>query len=243
MKALIVGDYHDQPVGETLAHLIHKEKPTHLISLSDYDIINSIEEFVEISEKCRKKGIVVIDVPGNHDHAIFNGQTIESSHWRKLKTNAETINRELEANPVAREYLKQLLSAENAIKKIRIGKLNAVIVHGAYTGDTAESFYQIQGNWIDNIWFRLLNYSDFLLNFREMTAKGDQLMIRGHDHLPGFAMECKGIISYDKNVSGAHNLDNQCLQVISPGAFCEGHYAVLEDTKKAQLKICYRKFD
>jgi hypothetical protein len=39
MKALIAGDYHDKPVKGDLDRLVELEKPTHLISLGDYDII------------------------------------------------------------------------------------------------------------------------------------------------------------------------------------------------------------
>ncbi len=242
MRMLIAGDYQDRPVGDTFADLIRKEKPTQLVSLGDFDIIQSIEEFAGIAENCRERGIEVIDVPGNHDHAIFNGQAIDSSHWRKLRTNAKKLNRELMENPVAFAYLERILSPEHAIRRIKIGKLNAVIMHGAYTGDTAESSYQVQGNWVDNLWFRLLRYSDLLLNFREMSGFGDQLMIRGHDHLPIFARECKEIIGFEKDISGVHNLDSHCLHVIAPGAFCDGYYAVLEEAK-GQLKVRYKKFD
>jgi hypothetical protein len=93
------------------------------------------------------------------------------------------------------------------------------------------------------MWYRLVCEASIRVNFEEMKKRNENLMIRGHDHMPLHGQLKKGCVSYDYlSYGGTVNLGPRSLHVISPGAFCEGHYAILEETKKAQLKVRYRKF-
>jgi predicted phosphodiesterase len=176
MKYLIVGDFHNVRLKGKLETLIEQEKPDCLISLGDYDIIDSIIDFLEISEKYQGQ---VIDVPGNHDHAILNNFYIESPTLTSLNTDIDTLHTKLQEEPRAKQYLENL--CQNIIKRIKIGNFNTVIVHGAYNGDI-KSLGDNRDELINKLWYRLLDSNDLYSNFNEMAKLEENIMIRGHDH-------------------------------------------------------------
>jgi len=243
MKYLIVGDYHDVPVKGNLDRIIEKEKPDVLVSLGDFDIIESVNEFLEIKEQCKKLGINVIDVSGNHDHAIFNEIEISSSILDSLNTDVSRLHRELEQNPPAKKYFEYLLKPENIIKRLSIGKFNASVMHGAYMGDYHSSSYVPSGSIIDNLWFRLRNMPNFQDNFEFMKKRNENLMIRGHDHAPLHGSLSKGNVSYHFPHDMTIDLNPEELHVVGPGAFCENCYAVLISTLDQLLKVRYQRFE
>jgi len=238
MKYLIVGDFHNVRLKEKLETLIEREKPDCLISLGDYDIIDSILDFLEISEKCEGQGIQVIDVPGNHDHAILNNFYIESPTLTSLNTDIDTLHSKLQETPRARQYLEKALCHENITKRLEIGKFNVVIVHGAYNGDIKSLGDKDKDELVNRLWYRLLDSRDICSNFDEMARLKENIMIRGHDHWQFYATFCRGSVIIDY-YSKAIPLGRRPMHVICPGAFYEGCYAVLEQ-RKNKLKVLYK---
>ena len=240
MKCLIAGDYHIYPL-HSLEKLIEKEKAEMFISLGDFDRADLVEHFMEIAAKLRQKGIEVIDIPGNHEHAILNNIEIDSESLRELGKDFGMLNQEFQDNPRVKLYLENLLKPENLIRRFQIGKFNAVIVHGGYDGDLSKMPSEVEEQYF-KLWYRIIDEQRGILsrldaNFKKMEENGENLMIRGHDHYRFHGQRKSGITSYEFNKSEIE-LQTDSAHIIMPGAFYDCFYAIIENNG-SNLMVTY----
>ena len=254
MKYTIIGDLHGTELGD-LEKVLSFEKPDFLICTGDFDQIKTIHQFKDLEKAYQKKGIKVIKVPGNHDHAILKNIPITSGTLRQQGKTCSGLHQELMNDPIAKQYIDELVNSKNPrdtnnrvkifLDEDKFGKkYPTIIIHGAYKGDLS-SFFDCPLEAID-LWMRLTTIGDYSRNFDAMEEKGEKIMIRGHDHYAIYVYQDphKGIITHKPKVNGStYHLFKNRKHVINPGALFDGLFATI-DTNVLEEKtpiLKYRK--
>jgi len=225
MTIYALGDYH----GRSIKEFLEIEKPTSedtILSTGDFDEVNVINEITGFEEESESS---LIDVGGNHDHALIYEMPISSPTIEKGDKEFYQMMEELGKDPDAKEYLQKVV--ENPIKKFEIGDMTGVLVHGGLAG-------HIQSDNIDeemkNFWYRLWEDEDFEANFDKMDEAGYDLMIRGHDHRKDHAFRPKKGFKptyRSRNLQEPYKLDKSKNHIITHGAWYKGNYIAIDEEK------------
>jgi predicted phosphodiesterase len=231
MKYMIFGDFHGKDL-QKLEKTLLIENPDSLISLGDFDQVETIRKFMDIEKKLLKEGKEVIKVPGNHDYAVQKNELIISSSLNGKGKNSYQLHDELFRDKEAYDYLSNMVNSDFFIRgfldKGRFSeKYPFVVVHGAYFGNMS-SCRSCQDE-IKPLWNRLISEEDFHLNFDELRKRKEKIMIRGHDHLPVYAVKDSTREDIEYAVSGdKYELDGEKEHIINPGALLYGHFATID---------------
>ncbi len=248
MLYAMFGDYHGTDLGD-LESALSQLNPDVLISLGDFDQVSTIHQWMELKQMYKNQGKRVISVPGNHDHAFFTGNRIDSPTFRRIGKTGVELYKELQEDEVALEYVKSLLSAEDHtvdtyLDMGRFGeKYSTIVVHGALDGDLGSSSAK------NNLWNRLLEDEYHLKNFKAMKKKGYKIMIRGHDHQPEYAvsdLNARRVETYPHLHSNTLvNLHDNLLHTITVGPLFLGEFATIDTNYKGKdvpiLRFCNLK--
>lgn len=239
MKYALFGDIHGSELND-LEKFLDSEEIGALICTGDFDQTRSIHQFIELEKKILRGGGKVTVVPGNHDHALYVGDYIRSDEIRRQGGNSKELHEELRADPIASQYILDLLQGErrgfkgNRIKGIldlnKFGDFYRVmIVHGAPIGNM-HSFPDCPDK-IKNLWARLLTEDDHKEVFDYMDKSGYKIMIRGHDHSPIYSCRDENeIISFhlpNRDIVG-YRLGKEKLHIVNPGALFDGSLATID---------------
>lgn len=250
LKLLILGDFHPATREKTreLAMkarvIIELENPTHVVCTGDFDHPDMALAWKKIAEELEKKGVVVVTVPGNHDHANLTGERIVSPtlYQQQFGDNAH-LQKEFASSPKAREYVDSLLKAK--VKLLQFGKTRLIIAHGAFDG-SLES-YPHAPEEIQSLWFRLGGSRDHRANFEKLVKAKCRVLLRGHDHEQehaSFDPADETSQSIKINTPGfrgkTFELPEKLFHTITAGAFYDGHYAVLR-RERGGLKVTFKK--
>jgi len=223
MTIYALGDYH----GKSIEKFLDQESPTSedtVLSTGDFDQVDVIQEVLELKDIIGNDS--VIDVGGNHDHALLEKIPITSGTIEEQSKHYHQMVDELHEDKEAKAYLQSIV--ESPVKEFEVKNLNGVLVHGGLTGN-------IQSDNISEdmevFWYRLWNDKDFEDNFDIMDQQGYDLLIRGHDHRQDHAFRPKE--SY-KPVYRSYNLDEPYslennTHIITHGAWYDNHYVAIDE--------------
>lgn len=239
MKYALFGDIHGTELKD-LEKALAYEKPDVLICTGDFDQMRSIHQFIDLENKYKKQGKIVVKVPGNHDHAILTGLYITSGTLMRQGKDCFGLHKELKNDSVAHNYIDDLVNSKELGKtnkrvglfldEYRFGKdFKTIVIHGAYGGDLS-SFPRCSKD-IRDLWYRLNTKWDHAENFEVMGKKGYKVMIRGHDHNPVYTYNDleKGIVSYYPKTKGkSFRLLKERQHTINPGALFDGDFAIID---------------
>lgn len=236
MKYAIFGDIHGADLGG-LEKALRKEKPDVLVCTGDFDSTSSINQFRALEARYRKKGKDVIVVPGNHDEAILNNSQMNSVNLFLQGKTVRQLHQELVNDSVAHNYLRRLVNSRSSlyVHGIRIfldkeqfeKEYDTVIVHGGLDGN-ASDFEECPEDQKDLL-YRLKTIGEHAKNFREMSIRGHNIMIRGHDHKASYARaDSHGGIVVEPHPTGQEYRLGSGLHTITPGALCDGMYATID---------------
>lgn len=235
MTVYALGDYH----GKSIQEFLDQESPSSndlVLSTGDFDQVSVIHEFLDLKDRIGEDS--VIDVGGNHDHAMLEEVPISSGTIEEQGKHFHEMVNELHKDPVAKEYLKEIVS--NPVKDFEVGGLNGVLVHGGLTGHIQSP------NITDKMklfWYRLWNDRDFEDNFDLMDDAGYDILVRGHDHRTDHAMRLKDAYkpTYRKHdLDQSYELDASYNHLITHGAWYEGQYVAIDEDS---LEIEFRHLD
>lgn len=232
MTVYAIGDYH----GRSIEELIEKEKPTSkdtILSTGDFDQIKIIKELLELKKELGENS--VIDVPGNHDHAILNKEPITSGTIEAQDKHYHEMIDELHNDAEAKNYIESLMDTK--IKEFEIQDLNGILVHGGLDGHIQSP--QITEE-IAPLWHRLWDDKHFEDNFDIMDKENYDIMIRGHDHRKDHAYRLKDAYKptyRSQKLDQPYKLDSNYNHIITHGAWYEGEYiAIDEETLEIEFK-------
>ncbi len=245
MKYLIFGDIHGKDL-KKLEKRIQVENPDTLVCLGDFDSVNSIREFMEIEEDFAKKGNKVIKVPGNHDYAVLNARSLESStlnvSGKSVRDHYISLNNDKKAKDYFFNFVNSDLFVRDYLDKEKFeNEYPFVVVHGGYIGNL-DSCPGCPDE-IKPMWFRMKTDGDFYDNMGEMMEKGEKIMIRGHDHFPAFSrMNFKTGERENLNpVNGDFfKINSEYQHIINPGPYFYRDYSII-DTSNNVPEIHYKK--
>ncbi len=242
MKYFIVGDMHGSSI-KILDEIITALNPEVIANTGDYDSPETLKEFFTLKEKYEKQGKKVIVVPGNHDHAIYNNFEIHITN--DTMQPIQELHYAFQKDTLAQKYLESLIhgpiqAAFYLAQEEYRTQYPTVVLHGAYRGNL--SSYPKCPTPLKPLWRRLEKKQDHEENFAEMRKMKYRIMIRGHDHEPEFATQTTGYITGKFTTNTrimTPRLNNDALTiypdqytVITPGAFEQGCFAIIETTKK-----------
>ncbi len=239
LKYAILGDLHGVELTRPIDAL-RNENPDVLICTGDFDQTRTIHQFMDLEREYQSAGKRVIKVPGNHDHAILRNLGITSGTLRSQGKTSFGLHEELNADPVAKRYIDELVNPKDPmyinhgvrifLDKDVFGQLyQTIIVHGAYDGDL--SSYHGCPEEIKDLWLRLIETRDHQKNFDVMDSKGDNVMVRGHDHEAVYVYEDpqKGIVAYEPSgKSSEYRLFKHRKHTINPGSLFNGIFAMID---------------
>ena len=225
MTVYALGDYH----GKSIQGFLEAESPTSedtILSTGDFDQTSVIHEFLDLKEDIG--GDAVVDVPGNHDHALLEKIPITSGTIEAQDKHFHEMADDLHEDTEARQYIESLL--ENSRKEFQVGELNGVLVHGGLAGNIQNS------NITDKMkpfWYRLWDDEDFGANFDVMDSEDYDIMIRGHDHRTDHVMRKKNAYSpvYRSELDEPYELDTSYNHLITHGAWYKGQYLAIDEEK------------
>jgi len=118
MTLYALGDYH----GKSIQEFLEAESPSSqdtILSTGDFDQVEVIHEFLDMKQNIGHES--VIDVPGNHDHALLSKLPITSGTIEAQDKHYHEMVDELHNDTKAKEYLNNLL--ENKTREFQIGEL------------------------------------------------------------------------------------------------------------------------
>ena len=153
---------------------------------------------MEWEEELKSEGKNVIVVPGNHDEIILsNRQGYSSSELWVQGKNFEELHEELSKDPIAKQYLEQLVGqldkprTKNGQRLFldpdKLGtEYKVKVIHGGMRGDCS-AFGDLCPDRLKVLWNRLDEDTDFRASFKVMARWGFGIVIRGHDHPPKYA--------------------------------------------------------
>lgn len=196
-----------------------------VICTSDFDYVDSIKEYLALKEEKQREDIDFIEVPGNHDSAIYNNRKIKSSHIGTPYKEFNELVEDLRNDKEARDFVKNLL--DEPVQETEINGMDTVIVHGALAGNLRS--YPGCPKDEQPLWNRLYETSDYEENLEIMERKEYDLMIRGHDHDPEIVRTYNGEIDYlFPEEPSSYELDGD-KNIITHGAFVDDWFLQIED--------------
>ena len=250
MKIVLFGDNHSRNVSNLERELDGDYDI--LVNTGDYDQTKSIHEFMEWKGRDEAEGKMVVEVPGNHDHAILRKFPINSGTIHQQRKSFGELYKELHNDPIVLAYIENLVGEKGENNRVdfvldeeKFGdKYQIGVVHGAYDG----SLYSLGVDYpqeIADLWRRLDQWGDHRENFAAMLKEGINIMLRGHDHRPNYAFKDlhngnQGRESLIPVFGEEYDLDHD-LHTVTPGALFSGHYAVIDTDKKDVPVLIYHK--
>lgn len=235
MTLYALGDYH----GRSIQEFLEKEHPDTediILSTGDFDQTHVIHEILDLKERIGNNS--VINVGGNHDHALLEKLPIASSTIESQSKHFYEMTDELHQDSTAKEYLQEIV--ENPIREFEVGDLNGVLVHGGLAG-------HIQSKNIDEsmkpFWYRLWDDEDFEKNFDKMDEENFDLMVRGHDHRRDHVMRPKGAYKPTYRTRGleeGYELDTNYRHLFTHGSWYNGQYMAIDEDS---LQVEFRSVD
>jgi predicted phosphodiesterase len=252
MKYLMFGDIHGEDPSK-LERVIDEDNTDCLICLGDFDQTKSINKFLDMKEKYEKIGVQIIDIPGNHDHAILNNLIIGSGtllsqekelDWEDEDVYEKIVNKfhnNLKKDKRAFEYIEKLVNSdlkkEIYLDENKFGKeYKTIIVHGGLNGNLRS--YPTCPKEIKNLWYRIENIDDKEFNFNEMNLNDYKIMIVGHEHFRDY------VHRYIEN--GKEKIDEpnprveeefelkEGQHIINPGPLFYQYYATIDTNKEGK---------
>lgn len=239
MKYFLFGDVHGKSI-EKLVSVLEKENPDVVLCTGDFDQVKSIREIMDLEIMLDDRNREFFIVPGNHDDAIYNGLIINSGTIAEQGETIYSLYDKLKEDKIAHEYIGNLLKGKWErnfyLDEKKFGKKYSVALrHAGYGGNLfslgrCERYHEIK-----DLWIRMQDSGDLEDNFFKMKEKGINLLISGHDHTPmenhrGF-FACnskKEIKAYWMNEGEKVELNPEHENVVNPGAYFNGYYAVLD---------------
>jgi len=224
MTVYALGDYH----GKSIQKFLELESPTSndtILSTGDFDQTDVIHEFLELKDQVGESSVV--DVGGNHDHAILERRPITSGTLEEQSKSFRELVEELHEDQDAKEYIEDIVN--NSIKEFELGDLNGVLVHGGLTGHMQSSRTPEE---IKPLWYRLWNNADYEANFDIMDEENYDIMVRGHDHRQEHALRPKDAYKptyRTNNLEESYELDPDYNHLITHGAWHNGQYVVVDE--------------
>jgi len=235
MRYLVFGDMHGNEVNE-LESLVDSEGIDSFICLGDFDQIKVIHSVMDLEQKFDEEGKSSIIVPGNHDYSVFYNDIIYSSTLNKQDKDIQDLHSELQEDYEARNYLFKLLTKKCHGVETKIGEYSTYVVHGGLDGSLM-SYFRCPDE-IEDLWFRI-DYGDrdYPKNFKKMEEKGYGILLRGHDHHRMYGFEADGGYSEGLFVTegGKFELVDSKRHMITPGAWVEGDYLIIDDSDSKLL--------
>lgn len=226
-RTFILGDYHGNTL-QPFREAVDVDEIDLLMSTGDFDQVETINEFLDLREEVGEENVV--DVGGNHDHAVLNRRGINSSSiFDQAKTFQEMVHEvheDSERSRRARNYLEKLM--EYKTQEFEIGGKSGILVHGGIAGylqdpDRLESDKEL--------WYRLWNEEDFEDTFGLMEERDAELLVRGHDHWTEHAYRQNGEIEYDLPEPGEEYSIEDGMHIITHGPWEERMFATIRETE------------
>ncbi len=224
MTVYALGDYH----GKRIQSFVGVESPTSedtVLSTGDFDQVSVIHEFLELKDRIGDDS--VIDVGGNHDHALLEKIPISSGTIESQSKHYHEMVDELHQDSEAKKYLEDIVN--NPVKEFEVGDLNGVLVHGGLAGHIQSPNITED---MKNFWYRLWEDKDFEDNLDVMDEEGYDLMVRGHDHRTEHVFRPKGTYkpTYRTNdLDQSYELDSAYNHLITHGAWHKGDYVAIDE--------------
>lgn len=251
MKYLLFGDIHGTRLNG-IDSVIQDESPEVIICTGDFDQPQIVREYMDLEQKYLAKGKQVITVPGNHDVCVYVPMPLQSGTLRQQGKTVYGLHEELQKDEEAKSYLHNLLFGKPApeennrarffLDEQRFGKtFPTMVIHGALRGDWF-SFPSCPPE-IKDLWLRLLSEFDYEANFKAMKKEGVNIMLRGHDHRPTYvSMNREGDMVHDflTKLHPRKTLYSTKSYVITPGAYFDGFYAIVDTAIKGQKRPVVR---
>lgn len=135
---------------------MERESPSseHLIlSTGDFDSVEVVEEILELKQR-----VPVIDVAGNHDHALLKDFPITSGTLEENPKSFSELSKEVHENKKVRDYFEQIVT--NPVREFSVGNIDGVLVHGGLAGKIHE--FEIE-EVMRPFWYRLWDDEDLKL--------------------------------------------------------------------------------
>lgn len=233
MTVYALGDYH----GKSIEEFLELESPTSddlVLSTGDFDQVSIIHEILDLKNRIGEGS--VIDVGGNHDHALLEKVPISSSTIESQSKHFHEMVDDLHQDSEAKKYIESIVN--NPIREFEIGDLNGVLVHGGLAGYIQSSNITEE---MEPFWRRLWDDEDFEDNFEVMDEKNYDLMVRGHDHRRDHVLRRKDAYTptyRSHNLEEGYELDMDYNHIITHGAWHNGQYAVIDQDS---LEIEFRE--
>jgi predicted phosphodiesterase len=241
MKHLVFGDMHGKGTGD-LDSIIESEDFDSFICLGDFDQTKVIRSVINLEQKFKEKGKSSIVVPGNHDHAIYHNEHIYSGTLEKQGKSIQDLHLELQEDNKSKQYLSNLLNKNHGVET-KIGDYSTYVIHGGLGGSLI-SYYNCPKE-IEDLWFRVdFGDYDYRKNFYKMEEKNYNILLRGHDHNRMYGFELGG--SYPESLfvteGGTFELADSKRHMITPGAWVDGNYLIINDSNE-KLSLDFRNIN
>ena len=225
MTVFGIGDYH----GESINPFLEEEQPSledEILSTGDFDRTSIIHELLSI--KNNPESASVTDVIGNHDHALLEKISLNSSTIKSQDLRFQEMVEELHSDSEAKKYIDNLSTSQ--FKEFQVGPLDGVLVHGGLAGYLQNPDIPDE---VKPFWYRLWYEEDFQENLGIMAENDYDIMVRGHDHWTEHAFRAKCSneeISYHLPEAGdSYNLEEDFRHIITHGPWYEGNYIKLDE--------------
>lgn len=218
-----MSDYHGRC--SSLEDVIKSESPDKIISLGDYQTSECINKYYQLVSKYN---INSIDVFGNHDYVIYEGNNIYSKTFKQFGSTIKELIDEYRFDKTAQKNLNHLIEESGMKKEFKINDMNVLCVHGGLDG--ALYGFPHCPESLRPIWYRIRSINDYRKNFEKMKENYYHIMIRGHDHRRSFSyFRSDSVLSFSINEDRSYNINQGKMRIINPGDFFSGKYAILED--------------
>jgi predicted phosphodiesterase len=225
------GDIHGTDVGKLKNDLNMDELDT-VVCTSDFDTTESIESYLKFKEELPSR-TEVVEVPGNHDSAIYNNHRINSPTIGRPYQTFDELVENLRSEKESRQFLKNLL--QKPIQETEINGNKTVVVHGGLAGNLRS--YKNCPRAEQPLWNRLYRSEDYQENLELMEEKGYDLMIRGHDHDPEIVREKNNAINYQlPDEPQVYNLEGD-RNIVTHGAYLDNWYLEIENNEARFKKL------
>jgi len=241
MKAVLYGDMHGTPL-DGIINVIAAEDPDAVFCLGDFDTVEVIHQQIGLEEALRAVGKTVLTVPGNHDYALIADEEFQSQQvFEDLNTSYTRLRDELREDTEACNYILRLLKTAKHTFDLdpeMPTRMPTILIHAGLDGCLSTHMTECP-DFKKFMWYRLKEQEHFEKNFAKMEEAGITLMLRGHDHNPGYALKRDNHVFFTGLVSDIQ-LDRDTMFTITPGAYRLGHY-VLIDTSSGRPIVSFRQ--
>lgn len=235
MTVYALGDYH----GRSIQKFLELEEPTSedtVLSTGDFDQVSVIHEFLDLKDRIGADS--VIDVGGNHDHALLEKIPITSGTIEAQSKHFHELVDDLHQDTRAKKYVDEIVN--NPVKEFEVGDLNGVLVHGGLAGHVQSPNITEE---MKPFWYRLWDDKDFEDNFDIMDEEDYDILIRGHDHRTDHALRLKDAYkpTYRKHdLDQSYELDSAYNHIVTHGPWYEGNYVAIDEDS---LEIEFRSLE